>query len=69
MRRECLGFYGEEQGECDVCPLALFCIDIAIESDRHYDELAARQQEIEAMEGDESWTESMGARFPIAANL
>ena len=55
MSADCIGQYMNRQGECESCPLALLCIDTAIELDGYYDELADRQREIEAMEADPDW--------------
>ena len=53
--KECFGRYENEQGQCESCPLVLLCIDTTIEIDRHYDELAERQADIQAMEQDSRW--------------
>jgi hypothetical protein len=55
MSADCIGQYLNRQGECERCPLALLCIDTAIELDGYYDELADRQREIEEMESDDDW--------------
>lgn len=52
---DCLGKYGNLQGQCDSCPLALLCIDTAMAIDAHVDYLAERQADIEAMEQDARW--------------
>ena len=55
--KECLGNYDSLQGQCELCPLALLCIDTAMAIDTYYDKLADRQMEIEEMEADVNWTQ------------
>lgn len=56
---DCLGCYGTKQGQCELCPLALLCIDTSMAIDAHYDNLANRQKEIEEMEADIDWSQIM----------
>ena len=50
----CLGQYEGKDG-CDVCPVVLLCIDVTMDADGYFDELADRQAEIESMEADPEW--------------
>lgn len=43
MAKDCLGNY-QPGGQCDVCPLAFQCIDVAIEADGYYDQLAEKEE-------------------------
>ena len=54
--KPCLGQYEGKDG-CDGCPVVLLCIDVAMDLDGYFDELADRQLEIEEMEQDARWTQ------------
>jgi hypothetical protein len=54
---DCLGNYKSMQGQCESCPLALLCIDTAIQIDGLIDAEAERRQDIAIMETDSAWSE------------
>lgn len=54
--KSCYGDFKNE-GQCDTCPLVFSCIEVTIDIDNYYDELADRQLIIEEMESDVNWTQ------------
>lgn len=49
-KKNCLGDY-QPEGPCLECVLALWCIEVTIKADGHYDELARREKELWEQEG------------------